>query len=608
MNPLRNSSRHITLTWCALLAVVVLPSLHRHSSVIAEEGTPAEARPRIDVASLQADVKRRLERLEPQFSAENESEVSLAVSREYDVLSWLDLTYVQITELQAKQQEVTHQIEAFKNELDTTRKFGLSDVPPYSYLILDDLRNEILTVEERLQSLTHRGKGLTSAFESAQFRKGEAETKRRLAEEAYSSSLHTETKEALREEYEDALLSSQAAKAALEQLRAEADLNEAEQQAATVELEVLRHKEQIVAADVRFTREDLASRLVMLDKTESQLRDNLATRFSELSKYQKQLPADSDDKAPLEAAEDKVLKLRISLRQEEIGIIHQLLRELVEVRAVWRWRYELANGLVSVEELHQWQKMLENATIRVDGLRETLQNRMDELRDQMMVVRKEIFVPGDSSDEPLATLALENTEFEQSLQFLSEYMAFARAGNRLMLKAAAETDAAMEPVSKASAFAEASYWFDYLWNYEITVVDDHSITFGKVLCGILLLLGSTLLARVISRALGRRLLPRLGFNETAVLAFQSICFYTLLCSFAFIVLEFVNVPVTGFAFLGGAIAIGVGFGSQNIVNNFISGLIILAERPIRPGDLVEIDGLSANIEHIGARSTRVKTG
>ena len=85
-------------------------------------------------------------------------------------------------------------------------------------------------------------------------------------------------------------------------------------------------------------------------------------------------------------------------------------------------------------------------------------------------------------------------------------------------------------------------------------------------------------------------------------------FYVLICFFALLVLELVNVPVTGFAFMGGAIAIGVGFGSQNIINNFISGLIILAEQPVRKGDLVEIDGISANIEHIGARSTRVRTG
>ena len=73
-------------------------------------------------------------------------------------------------------------------------------------------------------------------------------------------------------------------------------------------------------------------------------------------------------------------------------------------------------------------------------------------------------------------------------------------------------------------------------------------------------------------------------------------------------LELIHLPLTVFAFMGGAVAIGVGFGSQNVLNNFMSGLILLAERPIRVGDLVDIDGLYGTIEHVGARSTRVKTG
>jgi small-conductance mechanosensitive channel len=70
----------------------------------------------------------------------------------------------------------------------------------------------------------------------------------------------------------------------------------------------------------------------------------------------------------------------------------------------------------------------------------------------------------------------------------------------------------------------------------------------------------------------------------------------------------VKVPLTAFTVLGGAVALGVGFGSQNIINNFISGLILLAERPVKVGDLIQLGDLFGNIEHIGARSTRVRTG
>ena len=146
------------------------------------------------------------------------------------------------------------------------------------------------------------------------------------------------------------------------------------------------------------------------------------------------------------------------------------------------------------------------------------------------------------------------------------------------------------------------------WEYEITSVDDRPITVKKIAKGLILLLIGIYLSRRLSRFVGNRMLPRLGMNNGVSMAVQSIAFYALLTMFGFVSLELANVPITVFAFLGGAVAIGVGFGSQNVLNNFISGLILLAEQPIRVGDLVEVNGLYGTVEKIGARSTRVKTG
>lgn len=71
--------------------------------------------------------------------------------------------------------------------------------------------------------------------------------------------------------------------------------------------------------------------------------------------------------------------------------------------------------------------------------------------------------------------------------------------------------------------------------------------------------------------------------------------------------ENVNIPLTAFTFLGGAIAIGVGFGAQNLINNFISGFIIMAERPIKIDDMIEVEGNFATVEDVGARCTRIRT-
>ncbi len=69
---------------------------------------------------------------------------------------------------------------------------------------------------------------------------------------------------------------------------------------------------------------------------------------------------------------------------------------------------------------------------------------------------------------------------------------------------------------------------------------------------------------------------------------------------------FVNIPLAVFAFFGGALAIGVGFGAQNLVNNFISGLILMFDRTIRIGDMVEVDGQRGRVTSIGMRSSTIK--
>jgi small-conductance mechanosensitive channel len=145
------------------------------------------------------------------------------------------------------------------------------------------------------------------------------------------------------------------------------------------------------------------------------------------------------------------------------------------------------------------------------------------------------------------------------------------------------------------------------WRYELVVIDDRSITVGKLGIALVLLVVGLFLSRRISRMLGRRVLPKIGMDRGVAAAFETIGFYVLLVVFAVVALRTINFPLTAFTILGGAVAIGVGFGSQNIVNNFISGIILLTERPIKVGDIVEVEGTQGRIERIGPRSTRVLT-
>ncbi|MBV7317060.1 mechanosensitive ion channel family protein [Shewanella sp. NIFS-20-20] len=95
-------------------------------------------------------------------------------------------------------------------------------------------------------------------------------------------------------------------------------------------------------------------------------------------------------------------------------------------------------------------------------------------------------------------------------------------------------------------------------------------------------------------------------SADAVHFFSRLYFVITAIILVFTTLEILNIPLTAFAFISGAIAIGVGFGAQNIINNFISGWILMWERPIRIGDLLEVGDARGVVESINTRSTLIR--
>lgn len=145
------------------------------------------------------------------------------------------------------------------------------------------------------------------------------------------------------------------------------------------------------------------------------------------------------------------------------------------------------------------------------------------------------------------------------------------------------------------------------WHAEVFVFDDQAITLGKLVVGIFLLFTGIWIARLFTRFIGKWMLSRLGLNEGISAAVQTVIFYILLITVVLFALKLINVPLTVFTVIGGALALGIGIGSQNLMSNFMSGLILLAERPIRVGDFVQINNLQGVVSHIGARSTNITT-
>src|SRR6266550_2760471 len=109
------------------------------------------------------------------------------------------------------------------------------------------------------------------------------------------------------------------------------------------------------------------------------------------------------------------------------------------------------------------------------------------------------------------------------------------------------------------------------------------------------------------RFLFNRLLAQSGLDRSLQYAIAQVVSNVVLVVGIFIVLENTGIHLAALTVFAGAVGVGVGFGLQNIASNFISGLVILAERPITVGDRVEVAGIAGQVQHIRARSTVIVT-
>jgi len=147
--------------------------------------------------------------------------------------------------------------------------------------------------------------------------------------------------------------------------------------------------------------------------------------------------------------------------------------------------------------------------------------------------------------------------------------------------------------------------FSTIWGFQLFQIGAYVYTVGQfILLGLLLVFGYGL-SKLIENLFSRRL-TRTNLRPQAIQTLQRLLFYTLIVGVILAALSLLHIPITAFAFLTGAIAIGVGFGAQNVINNFISGWILMTEQPVRVDDFIEIDQHTGVVERIGNRSTRIR--
>ncbi len=148
--------------------------------------------------------------------------------------------------------------------------------------------------------------------------------------------------------------------------------------------------------------------------------------------------------------------------------------------------------------------------------------------------------------------------------------------------------------------------FVQMWEYQIfTTADKQKILVSNIVLGIILFIVGLKIAKYLSNKIAKKF-PSY-FDKNTASALKRVLDYILLIIISIFVLDIAHVPLTVFAVIGTTFAIGIGLGSQFLANNFMSGLVIMIERPIRIGDIIEVNKVIGKVTSIGARCVRIRT-
>jgi potassium efflux system protein len=134
-----------------------------------------------------------------------------------------------------------------------------------------------------------------------------------------------------------------------------------------------------------------------------------------------------------------------------------------------------------------------------------------------------------------------------------------------------------------------------------------SLSLGNVLIFAFTIWLSVQISRFVRFVLEEDIYERFALPSGIPYATSKMLNYVILLIGFFVAVSALGYDMTKFTILAGAFGVGLGFGMQNIVNNFVSGLILLFERPVKVGDLIQMSDTTGVVKHIGIRASIIRT-
>jgi potassium-dependent mechanosensitive channel len=507
-------------------------------------------------------------------------------------------------------QELGDEIEAFQ---------GLPEPPPYTVLFVDALRAAVRT---RALNLEAAGKDTEYSAQSLDTQRQALEKARRelrSMQDAATANTASGVDFALqwkltqkrdevalfeaRMRLREAMVSMQRDVVTLRELQLELDQKRLAIAAANIDTDpeslqrqMEEHQAKAESARARYEKALDAARKAQDDAEKA------------LAAVRAQIAAATPEEAPGLNALLETRRVQAETARRIVDAQFNILASVDTEKVIIEQRYAIL-GLRSFEEKNEIRADLQRRADIFAQVGGAIEGRIASLRPQISSLQTELdaWKPEQGNravaEERLASLRTREAVYAEGLFRIVELQ-------QLLTLALEDTERLLKKVPLTAYLSSIWRVTTEVWDFEFTTYGEEPnlkrITLGKVFITMLLVLAGFVAATLAARLVRKITSSRFRVEENVSFIVQKFTFYIVLIIAFIYTLEYVDIPLTVFGFLGGALAIGVGFGAQNLINNFISGIIIFMEKPVKLGDMVEVDGQRGTILDIGSRASRLR--
>jgi len=523
----------------------------------------------------------------------------------------------QITAIK-KQASLQQLQKRMENVLSSPQNLAVPLLPPYSLSVLDEYLDE-QEAQNLLDETAELAREVAQKnLEDAQLNYDKAEQNLRKIKEDADAQVGKENQVVYEFTKIVAQLEFDLAEAALNLNQvylqnAETEVNLNKQQSS-----ILKNQTELIRDNLEYDEEDLQEKLKNTETIRQQHNERIQSLASEQQEVEaKWLKAQEQFDSIKDRDENTKLIAKAWLDEREawkntyqqaLVQTENIFRLLSYGDEIWHRRYALLQGNYNPNQLVEWLQELKSSQKNIDRLSSLVSSAQNNLPAQILALQvtlsqKKDSLPAEAINHMLSQLKAMEKLSANNLEYISKLQIIKKFESRYI----DEIHEKRKNIRFIDLVKGVALEMNKKLEFELYVIDDQSITIRKIILALFILFVGLFLAKLFSRFVMNRLMAKTQLDESAKAAIHKVTFFILTIILVLYALHTVNIPLTILALLGGAVAIGVGFGSQNLINNFISGFILMFERPIKIDDVIEIDNIIGRVQHIGTRCTQIRT-